>query len=200
MKVKVLTFIVISLLLVACGGKQQHQRAEIRQLMETADKLGYDTITTNAGDTLCNIEIDNVLRHYPEFYHATKRAKKAYAQWVKQEKKSGLKTVPEVMDITKILDETLYGSDTVAKDSAWQMKYAVDSLYIQCIVNVTENDGSVDAHKSEIGRSRKAWLAYIEQLQNVSQTIPEGYKMRYQSVVADKINNHMLNLLQTNKK
>lgn len=196
---KTLMLTVISLLLLtACGGTQHRQSKTPSQLVETADEYGYDTIALKKNDTLCNAVVDNVLRHYPEFYHATRNAKKAFEHWKKQEQIARLKTKPEIMDISHILDEMLNSNKKVSTESSWLSKSKIDSLYIQLIVNVPEKKEGVDidSRKSEIGRSRKAWLTYIEQLQNITQTVPEGYAIRYQSIVAEKLNKH-LKLLQT---
>lgn len=183
------------LLVSACSNKQRSEASS--QLIASADEYGYDTVVAVKGDTICNREVDDVLRHYPEFYHAARQARKAYQQWAGQERKSGLKTQPEVMDLTTIIDETLYGRAKPVTDSAWQALPAIDSLYLRLIGSVAGDGQEANDKKSEIGRTRKAWQAYTTLLQRMENTVPEDCQQRYCSVVAERINRHLIILQQS---
>ena len=203
MNTKILFIYCLALmLLTACGGtkKPQQERISSSELISAADNYGYDTVAVTPGDTVCNTEVDNVLRHYPEFYHATKNAKKSYEAWTQQEKTIGLKTKPEVMDISMILDRTLHGKQTVTSDSVWQALPIIDSLYLQMIANMPEQTKDVDARKTDIGRTRKAWQSYTNQLQRLANTVPEGCRERYLCIVAEQTRKYQLLLQQANNK
>ena len=182
---KVLVLIAGILLIFACGGKKERS-ATSSQLVENVQQFGIDTIQTVPSDTLCNNSVDEVLRHYPELYHATQKAKKAYDNWSTLSNESGLKAKPATIDISKILDETLFGNKPLDTDNTWQYLTVIDSLYIQALVNVPSGQSDTDKQKTAIGRTRKAWLSYIKQLQAMEATIPEECQQRYLSTIKEK--------------
>ena len=184
-KISVMFTLCMALLCTACNDKQQ-RGATSSQLIENVQQLDIDTIETAPGDTLCNKTVDEVLRHYPELYHATKKAKKAYDVWVTASKDSRLKLKPSVMDVGTILGETLFGSGTIDADSAWQHLSTIDSLYIQAIVNVESGKPDTDQRKTAVSRMRKAWQAYVQQLQAMEPAIPEDCRQRYLSMVKSR--------------
>lgn len=197
MKKRTFAWIAAVIVLAACGGQQHNSTSRLKSV---ADEFGYDTIAAQPDDMLCNESVDDVLRHYPEFYHATRQAKKAYERWAAQEQEAGLKTKPEVMDIARILDETLDGSAKAAADSAWQALPTIDSLYLQLIASVPDEATDKDVVKSEIGRSRKAWQSYVELLKRLAATVPEDCQECYLTVVGEKINKHLMILQQIQSK
>ena len=81
-KISVMFTLCMALLCTACNDKKPQRAATSSQLIENVQQLGIDTIEAVPGDTLCNETVDEVLRHYPELYHATKKARKAYDIWV----------------------------------------------------------------------------------------------------------------------
>lgn len=174
-----------AILFTACGGKQE-RTAKSSQLREVVEQFGIDTIKATPSDTICNNSIDEVLRHYPELYHATKKAKKAYDAWTGMSTDSRLRIKPTMMDVTTILDEALFGTNESQVDDAWQHLSTIDSLYIQALVNIPNGTSDTDVRKSAIGRMRKAWQAYIQQLQKMEPAIPENCRRRYLSTIKDK--------------
>ena len=182
-KISVMFTLCMALLCTACNDKKPQRAATSSQLIENVQQLGIDTIEAVPGDTLCNKTVDEVLRHYPELYHATKKARKAYDVWVTASKDSRLKLKPSLMDVSTILDETLFGSETIDADSAWQHLPTIDSLYIQAIVNIESGMPDTDQRKTAIGRMRKAWQSYVQQLQTMEPTIPEDCRRRYLSTI-----------------
>ena len=183
---KLMIFVVCSaLLLTACGGKKD-RTATSSQLIEHVEHFGIDTIEAKPGEELGSNTVDGVLRHYPEFYHAAQQAIKAYGQWAELAKDAHLQIRPEGMDVKTILDEALFGNQTVDADSAWQYLPAIDSLYIQALVSVPNGQPDTDVQKSAIGRMRKAWQAYAKKLQAMTPTVPDDCRQRYLSIVKEK--------------
>ena len=90
------------------------------------------------------------------------------------------------MDIAAILQETLFGEQTVDADSAWQYLNTIDSLYIQAIASVPDGQPDTDMQKSSVGRTRKAWQAYTQRLQDMTSTIPTSCTQRFLSTIKDK--------------
>ena len=173
------------LLLSACGGKKEHHTTSA-QLIEDIQQFGIDSIEVTAGDTLVGTTVDQVLRHYPELYHATEKAKESYVQWTELAKNAKLKINPNVIDIAVILEESFFDTKAVDADSAWQYLTTIDSLYIQALVSVPSSNADTDQQKSAIGRTRKAWQAYTKQLQRMTAVVPENCRERYLSIIKHK--------------
>ncbi len=186
MNTKPIILIVFTMLLLsACGGKKEHHTTS-SQLIEQVEQFSIDTIVTKPGDTLVNNTVDGVLRHYPELYRATQKAVKAYDKWVEISKVSGLKVKPETLNVNALLDETLFGENTQDADSAWQYLPVIDSLYIQALVNIPSGQSDTDTRKSAIGRTRRAWLTYAENLQALQSTLPEECRPRFRFIINKK--------------
>ena len=186
MNTKTIILIVFTMLLLsACGGKKEHHTTSA-QLIEQVEQFSIDTIVTKPGDTLVNNTVDGVLRHYPELYRATQKAVKAYDKWVEISKVSGLKVKPETLNVNALLDETLFGENTQDADSAWQYLPVIDSLYIQALVNIPSGQSDTDTRKSAIGRTRRAWLTYAENLQALQPTLPEECRPRFRFIINKK--------------
>ena len=186
MNTKPIILIVFTMLLLsACGGKKEHHTTSA-QLIEQVEQFSIDTIVTKPGDTLVNNTVDGVLRHYPELYRATQKAVKAYDKWVEISKVSGLKVKPETLNVNALLDETLFGENTQDADSAWQYLPVIDSLYIQALVNIPSGQSDTDTRKSAIGRTRRAWLTYAENLQALQPTLPEECRPRFRFIINKK--------------
>lgn len=186
------------LLCTACNDKKKQRAATSSQLIENVQQMGIDTIEAVSGDTLYNTTVGEVLRHYPELYHATKKARKAYDVWVTASKDCRLKLKPSLIDVSTILDESLFGSETIDADSAWQHLTTIDSLYIQAIVNIPSGMSDTDLRKTAIGRMRKAWQNYVQQLQAMESAIPEDHRQRYLSTVKSRtkqLTNRLLYIL-----
>lgn len=186
MNTKPIILIVFTMLLLsACGGKKEHHTTSA-QLIEDIQQFGIDSIEVTAGDTLVGTTVDQVLRHYPELYHATEKAKESYVQWTELAKNAQLKINPNVMDIAVILEESFFDTKAVDADSAWQYLTTIDSLYIQALVSVPSSNADTDQQKSAIGRTRKAWQAYTKQLQRMTAVVPENCRERYLSIIKHK--------------
>ena len=63
----------LALMLTSCYFyKDKDDAHQEEDLIANIEGYGIDTIAVEPGDTLCSARVDDVLRHYPEFYHAAK--------------------------------------------------------------------------------------------------------------------------------
>ena len=165
-----------ALLLAACGGKKAEQKSA-SELIADADHFQLDTIVVDPADTLVSSSVDHVLRHYPELFRAAEKARKMFFQWVAQEQQSPLKTQPDVLDISDILTAAEGEGEVPAFSSE-----KLDSVYLRLISEAPADQ------KSAIGHSRRAFLAYAEQLQQVAQAIPADLRTRFLTILAQRMN------------
>ena len=150
-------------------------------LIANIEGYGIDTIAVEPGDTLCSARVDEVLRHYPEFYHAAQKAKKAYDEWRQLEAEARLGTKTQVMSVDAILNDALYGPDNVAEVGEWPDMAPIDSAYFKLIGQ------SGLKRKSAIGHARRAWLSYQDRLQKMAQTVPEQCRARYIASITTRV-------------
>ena len=169
-----------TMLLAACGSKTKTEQKSASELIADADHFQVDTIVTDPSDTLVSSSVDHVLRHYPELYRAAEKAQKIYSKWALQEQQTRLKTNPSGLDIRSILAETLSGTSVLPTEvNAWAgLLDSIDTAYLHLISEAPAE------RKTDIGHSRKAFLAYAERLQQVMQALPEDLRERYSSIVA----------------
>ena len=150
-------------------------------LIANIEGYGIDTIAVEPGDTLCSARVDDVLRHYPEFYHAAKKAKKAYDEWQEMEAEARVGTKTQVMSVDAILNDALYGSDDIAEIGEWPDMAPIDSAYFKLIGQ------SGLKRKSAIGHARRAWISYQERLRQMAQTVPEQCRARYIASITARV-------------
>ena len=169
-----------TLLLAACGSKTKTEQKSASELIADADHFQVDTIVADPADTLVSSSVDHVLRHYPELYRAAEKAQKIYSKWALQEQQTRLKTNPSGLDIRSILAETLSGTSVLPTEvNAWAgLLDSIDTAYLHLISEAPAE------RKTDIGHSRKAFLAYAERLQQLMQALPEDLRERYSSIVA----------------
>ena len=150
-------------------------------LIANIEGYGIDTIAVEPGDTLCSARVDDVLRHYPEFYHAAKKAKKAYDEWQAMEAEARVGTKTQVMSVDAILNDALYGADDIAEIGEWPDMAPIDSAYFKLIGQ------SQPKRKSAIGHARRAWLTYQERLQQMAHAVPEQCRARYIASITARV-------------
>ena len=175
-----------TLLLAACGSKTKTEQKSASELIADADHFQVDTIVADPADTLVSSSVDHVLRHYPELYRAAEKAQQIYSKWALQEQQTQLKTQPSLLDIRSILTELLSASQQREATSlptgegrgGAQLLDSIDAAYLHLISEAPAE------RKTDIGHSRKAFLAYAERLQQVMQALPEDLRERYSSIVA----------------
>ena len=150
-------------------------------LIANVEGYGIDTIAVEPGDTLCSARVDDVLRHYPEFYHAAEKAKKAYEEWQELEAAARVGTKTQVMSLDAILNDALYGPDDVAEIGEWPDMSPIDSAYFKLIGQ------SGLKRKSAIGHARRAWLSYQARLRQMAQTVPQQCRARYIASITARV-------------
>ena len=150
-------------------------------LIANIEGYGIDTIAVEPGDTLCSARVDDVLRYYPEFYHAAKKAKKAYDEWQELEAEARVGTKTQVMSVDAILNDALYGPDDVAEIGEWPDMAPIDTAYFKLIGQ------SGLKRKSAIGHARRAWISYQERLRQMAQTVPEQCRARYIASITARV-------------
>ena len=173
----------LALMLTSCHyyKEEKDDTHQEEDLIANIEGYGIDTIAVEPGDTLCSARVDDVLRHYPEFYHAAKKAKKAYDEWQEMEAKARVGTKTQVMSVDAILNDALYGPDNIAEIGQWPDMTPIDSAYFKLI------DKSGAKRKSAIGHARRAWLSYQERLQKMAQTVPEQCRARYIASITARV-------------
>ena len=133
-------------------------------------------------DLIANIEGYGIdMRHYPEFYHAAKKAKKAYEEWQQMEAEARVGTKTQVMSVNDILNDALYGPDNIAEIGEWPDMAPIDSAYFKLIGQ------SQPKRKSAIGHARRAWISYQERLRQMAQTVPEQCRARYIASITARV-------------
>ena len=187
-----------TLLLAACGSKTKTEQKSASELIADADHFQVDTIVADPADTLVSSSVDHVLRHYPELYRAAEKAQKIYSKWALQEQQTQLKTQPSLLDIRSILTDLFSASQqpntlplptgegrggalplpTGEGRGGALLLDSIDAAYLHLISEAPAE------RKTDIGHSRKAFLAYAERLQQVMQALPEDLRERYSSIVA----------------
>lgn len=186
----------LTLVLAACGEKKAEQKSA-SDLIADVDHFQVDTIVVDPADTLVSGSIDHVLRHYPELFRATEKAQKVFEKWAAQEQLSSMKTNPSVLDISHILTETfdtssLPSGEGKGDESSTFSSEELGEAYLRLISEAR------DEKKSAIGHSRRAFLAYAEQLQQVAQAVPADLRERYSSIVDQCLQKHLDKLTTNN--
>ena len=149
-------------LLTACTVNSQRAPKSAADLIADADHFQVDTIVATPDDTLVSTSVDAVLRHYPELYRAAEKAQQVYSKWALQEQQTQLKTQPSLLDIRSILTELLSASEqpetlplpTGEGRGGAQLLDSIDAAYLHLISEAPAE------RKTDIGHSRKAFLAY----------------------------------------
>ena len=188
--------IFILLFVSSCGlfsCSDQKRTPDKSELIEVSEQMHIDTVETEPGETLCNEDVDQVLRHYPELYRATKKAKTLFEKWVESQRLADLPIDLDVLAVGGMLDDALSNASGFHEDAVADSVSAVDHLYLQLI------DQAPVERKSDIGRARKAWMLYKEQLDDLASAVPEGCRSRYQQSLAQRIS-QLPSILQQTKK
>lgn len=171
-------------LLVSCGSRKNNRSNFSAELVDNVDQFQMDTIVMKPGEQISTPEVDHILRHYPELYHASQRAQKAYEGWVAQGKASGLETSVEAMDFSSILNESLLDTEESSDSVIWLDTNPVDSTYLQLLSAASKN------RKTDIGRVRHAWHSYLERLHQILPALPEDSKLNYTRCVKKRIDDY----------
>ena len=173
----------LALMLTSCHyyKEEKEDTHQDDDLIANIEGYGIDTIAVEPGDTLCSARVDEVLRHYPEFYHAAKEAKKAYDEWRAMEAEARVGTKTQVMSVDAILNDALFGPDDIAEIGEWPDMAPIDSAYFKLIGQ------SQPKRKSAIGHARRAWITYQERLQQMAHAVPEQCRARYIASITARV-------------
>jgi hypothetical protein len=185
-----------TLVIAACGGKKAEQKSA-SEFIADVDHFQVDTMVVDPADTLVNSSVDHVLRHYPELFRATEKAQKVFDKWAEQEQQSSMKTNPAVLDISDILTETFSTSNLSTGEGGGEVSsFSSEELGEAYLRLISEAPAE---QKSAIGHSRRAFLAYVEQLQQVAQALPADLRERYSAIVARRLQQHFDQLTSNNR-
>lgn len=173
----------LALMLTSCHyyKEEKDDTHQDEDLIANIEGYGIDTIAVEPGDTLCSSRVDEVLRHYPEFYHAAKKATKAYDEWQKMEAEARVGTKTQVMSVDAILNDALFGDDYIVEIGEWPDMAPIDSAYFKLIGQ------SVPKRKSAIGHARRAWLTYQDRLHQMAHVVPEQCRARYIASITSRV-------------
>lgn len=174
--------------LFACGSRRD--KVEIKsQLISEAEQFGVDTVKTDFDEILCNADVDDVLRHYPELYYAVKNAQKCFGQWREQEMKTGIAVKTDIKDFNSIMTEALLDTSVSDIEVSWPTTSKADSLYLLLIANTDNLD-----KKNEVGKAYKAWQSYMDKLYHVMQVMPKDCRQRFVEIIVGVSDKHDENL------
>ena len=205
----------------ACKSEEQKRVDAKQELIENIAHYGIEPIDTTGKQALTtSADANDVLCHYPEFYHAIKSTKELHAKWVEAEqnmvttafvgkaakrvavakKKAGeLNKVLEQRSITSQLDYVLFdGNNTPLEE--WLPLDSTSELYLSLMASVadgmteTADHTTTDAIKTSIGFARRMWMDYAESLQKIVQAVPEPSRARYISAVNNIVRQHLIDL------
>lgn len=192
-----------------------------RDLLEAIERYNIDPIDTVGKEPLGSAEVNDILCHYPEFYHATERVQKSYVKWAEKEQEmiatvfvgnakarvaqaaKGINKLREHLQsrsITNILDYVLLVNDEV-KAEEWASVEPTSALYMKLMTSVSDGLSEDSEHaatndmRSAVGYARRAWKDYHNELLQIVGTVPESARARYIKAVNDMVRQHYIDLL-----
>lgn len=213
----VLSAVILSL--ASCANRQQ-QKKEL--LLETIEKYHVDTIDVTNKEKMGTESLDEILRHYPELYHAAEKARDAYKKW--NEKETTMVSVAFVgnapqrkamaeklaqnlyhhMDeynVTSLLEYALLSASSDEKGEAeWADDTEISDLYLSLITKVKSDITATNDHmgtddiKSSIGHARRAWSEYTKAIKNVLPAVPAEAQPLYIHAFNKLVHQHLTDL------
>lgn len=219
-----LSFVLVLAALVVFSSckSEEKKRADAKQeLIANIAHYGIEPVDTTGKAPLASADANEVLVHYPEFYHAVDNAKRLYDKWAAEERKmistafvgkgakrtaeakklaAALDSVIEARSITSHLDYVLF-EDERAEQEEWTGNSATSDLYLALIAKVADGLGETADHaksddiKTSIGFARRMWADYAECLQRITPSVPEPSRARYIKVVNEIVRQHYIDLL-----
>lgn len=207
---KALLFLVLSLtifsLLTSCKKHSAKQKllSEVENYqIDTIKAKPVDTANMNRADS-CRYRADEVLRHYPEMYHATDNVTKTYKLWVEKEsdfiqkvfvgKDSKLQAIfaknreklnsrLEKLNFIEPMTAIIIDGAGAASFSDVQItntpdEKAITECYRQIMrrirsgIKSSQNDYSSDEMRSACEVARRAWMNYINSIDELMGTLP----------------------------
>lgn len=203
----------------SCANRQQKKK-EI--LLETIEKYHVDTIDVANKELMGTESLDEILRHYPELYHAAEKARVTYKKWNEMENEMisvvfvGSATQRKLKaekyaqhlqsrlyeyNVTTLLEYTLLSAGSEEKgDAEWVDDTEISDFYLSLITKVKSDLNSTDEHKStdeiksSIGHARRAWNEYTKAIKNVLQAVPAEAQTLYIHAYNQLVQQHLTDL------
>lgn len=210
-----------AVLLSSCKSEEKKHADAKQELIDNISHYGIAPVDTTGKASLASADANDVLVHYPEFYHAIENAKKLHDKWAEAEQKmvstafvgkaskrvaeakkhaAALDSVIEERSITKQLDYVLFESDK-PETTKWIALQPTSDLYLALMSSIadgldeTSDHAKTDDIKSVIGFARRMWADYAECLQNIIKSVPDPSCARYIKAVNELVQRHYIDLL-----
>lgn len=222
------TLFFISSLFIICSCKdkspQQKMLTEIEHYnIDTIKAKPIDTAHMDRADS-CRYRADNVLRKYPEMYHATDQVTTAYRKWADLERDfiqkvfvgkdrttnatfskartrldHRLQQLNFIEPLTAIIID---GQSTFADtkltatpdDKAVTEYYRKPMFMIRDGISDTKTEYSTDEMRSACEKARRAWLDYIHSTDILLKTMPDDLRPIMQQAVRNIVCLHAIDL------
>lgn len=205
----------------SCKSEEKKHADAKRELIDDVAHYGIVPVDTFGKAPLASADANDVLVHYPEFYHAVENAKKLHAKWAAEEQKmiavafvgkgakctatarkhaAELDSVIEARSITSQLDYILFEDESVEQEE-WTDNSATSDLYLALMGTIADGLGETADHaktddiRSSFGVARRMWADYVQSLQKVYQSVPEPSRARYIKAVNKIVRQHYIDLL-----
>lgn len=210
-----------SVLFNACKSEEQKRGDAKQELIENISHYGIEPVDTTGKTPLTSsADANDVLCHYPEFYHAIKHTNELHAKWAEAEqrmvctafvgksskrvkvasqKAKDLTAAIEDRSIAKQLDYVLFGTENPKADELPTLESTAD-FYLTLMASVadgmteTADHASTDDIKTAIGFARRMWTDYAESLLQIVKTVPEPSRARYILAVNNIVRRHLIDL------
>lgn len=205
----------------SCKSEEKKHADAKQELIDNISHYGIEPVDTTGKAPLASADANDVLVHYPEFYHAIENAKKLHAEWAENERKmisiafvgksakrvaetrkqaAALDSVIEARSITRQLDYVLF-EDKKVESEEWTDNSATSELYLAIMakvangLNETADHAKSDDIRTSIGFARRMWADYAKSLRKVYQSVPEPSRARYIKAVNGIVRHHYVDLL-----
>lgn len=205
--------------LTSCKSKSKGENK--RDLIAAIEHYDIEPVDTTGKAPLGSPDVNEILCHYPELYHATENVQKLYAKWAETEqnmvnvafvgkskaRKAKAKKVQEKFtkhleesSVSYMLDFVLLANDN-PKPEEWTSNEPTSDLYLAIMSNIADGmaenaeHATTDDMRSAVGYARRAWKDYLDGLQKMIDAVPEGTRARYIKAVNDAVRHHYIDLL-----
>lgn len=205
--------------LTSCKSKSKEESKQ--DLIAAIEHYNIDPVDTTGKAPLGSPDVNEILCHYPELYHATENVQKLYAKWTEAEqnmvsvafvgknKARNAKAQKVQEKFTKHLDErsishmldfVLLGDDKL-NAAEWTTNEPTSDLYLAIMSSIADGmaenaeHASTDDMRSAVGYARRAWKEYLDGLQKMIDVVPETTRARYIKAVNDAVRQHYIDLL-----
>ncbi len=214
------TILAFSVLIISCGGKGGNEKKNA--LVEDIESFGVDTIVQSPEEAKDFPSLYDILRRYPELFHATEKAEKEFDKWVvdeksmidkviiangKSEQEYSTKHEPELeaavgaMDVRNALQIALTDPTYTNVADVWVDNEIIMQEYLQILSSVDENPELESLSqeernnlKSEVGHARKSWKAYMDKVIEITPAVPDDYRGVYISCFNNIMRQHLADL------